>query len=127
MSISVWTVAHQAPLSMGFSRQEYSSTVGCHALLQGIFLTEGWNPSARTPPALAGGFFTTELVMAASFIQTSKAENSAADGHDSLTSHHHESDIPYLRLIIVIKSKSQVLSTLKRKVCRRVGTPGGKN
>ena len=29
------TVAHQAPLSMGFSRQEYWS--GCHSLLQGIF------------------------------------------------------------------------------------------
>ena len=28
-------IAHQAPLSMGFSRQEYG--VGCHALLQGIF------------------------------------------------------------------------------------------
>ena len=37
-----WTVARQAPLSMGFSRQEY--WVGCHALLQGIFLTQGLNP-----------------------------------------------------------------------------------
>ena len=36
-----WTVARQAPLSMGFSRQEYG--VGCHALLQGIFLTQGSN------------------------------------------------------------------------------------
>ena len=27
-----WTAAYQAPLSMGFSRQEYRS--GCHALLQ---------------------------------------------------------------------------------------------
>ena len=37
-----WTVAHQAPLSMGFSRQEYWS--GCHSLLQGISLTQGSNP-----------------------------------------------------------------------------------
>ena len=36
-----WTVAPQAPLSMGFSRQEY--WVGCHALLQGIFPTQGSN------------------------------------------------------------------------------------
>ena len=36
-----WTVAHQAPLSMGFSRQEYWSR--CHALLQGIFSTQGLN------------------------------------------------------------------------------------
>ena len=35
------TVAHQAPLSMGFSRQEYWSR--CHALLQGIFSTQGLN------------------------------------------------------------------------------------
>ena len=37
-----WTIAHQAPLSMGFSRQEYWS--GCHSLLQGIFLIQKWNP-----------------------------------------------------------------------------------
>ena len=36
------TVAHQAPLSMGFSRQEYWS--GLHFLLQGIFPTQGLNP-----------------------------------------------------------------------------------
>ena len=31
-------VAHQTPLPMEFSRQEYG--VGCHALLQGIFWTQ---------------------------------------------------------------------------------------
>ena len=36
---TLWTVAHGTPLSMGFSRQEYWS--GCHALLQGIFPTQG--------------------------------------------------------------------------------------
>ena len=36
-----WTVACQAPLSMGFPRQE--TTVGCDFLLQGIFLTQGSN------------------------------------------------------------------------------------
>ena len=30
-SVSLWTAAHQAPLSMEFSRQEYTR-VGCHAL-----------------------------------------------------------------------------------------------
>ena len=35
-----WTVAHQAPLSMGFSRQEFWSGLPC--LLQGIFLTCGY-------------------------------------------------------------------------------------
>ena len=36
-----WTAAHQVPLFMGFSRQEYWS--GLHALLQGIFPTQGSN------------------------------------------------------------------------------------
>ena len=37
LSVTLWTRAHQAPLSMGVSRQEYWS--GLHALLQGIFQT----------------------------------------------------------------------------------------
>ena len=46
--VTLWIVAHQAPLSMGFSRQEYwsagkNTAVGCHFLLQGI-LTQGSNP-----------------------------------------------------------------------------------
>ena len=38
--VNPWIVAHQPPLSMGFSRQEYWS--GCH-FLQRIFLTQGLN------------------------------------------------------------------------------------
>ena len=37
--VTLWNVARQAPLSVGFSRQEYWS-----ALLQGVFLTQGSNP-----------------------------------------------------------------------------------
>ena len=37
--VAPWTVAHQGPLSMGFSRQEYCS--GCRFLFQGIFPTQG--------------------------------------------------------------------------------------
>ena len=36
-----WTVAHKAPLYLGFSRQEYGGSY--HVLLQGIFLTQGLN------------------------------------------------------------------------------------
>ena len=38
---TLWTVARQAPLSMGFPRQEYWSGLPC--LLQGIFQTQGSN------------------------------------------------------------------------------------
>ena len=40
---TLWTTGCQVPLSMGFTRQDYWS--GCHALLQGIFPTQGLNPS----------------------------------------------------------------------------------
>ena len=49
-----WAVARQAPLSMGFSRQEY--WMSCHALLQGVFLTQGSNLH-HASPTLAGRFF----------------------------------------------------------------------
>ena len=39
--VTPWTVAHQAPLSLGFPRQEWS---GLHFPLQGIFLTHELNP-----------------------------------------------------------------------------------
>ena len=50
----IWT--HQDPLSVGFSSK--NTGVGCHFLLQRIFLTQG---SAVSPvsPALTGRFFTT--------------------------------------------------------------------
>ena len=36
--------------------------VGCHFLLQGIFLTQGSNPpTSHVSPALAGGFFTPSI------------------------------------------------------------------
>ena len=40
-----WTVALQAPLSMGVSRQGHWSGLPC--LLQGIFLTQGSNLSLQ--------------------------------------------------------------------------------
>ena len=50
---NLWPVAHQAPLSMGFSRQEYWSGLPC--LPPGDLP----DPGSPTSPALAGGFFTT--------------------------------------------------------------------
>ena len=40
--VTPWTVVHQAPLSMGFSRQDHWS--GLPFPLPGIFITQGWNP-----------------------------------------------------------------------------------
>ena len=41
---TLWTIACQATLSMGFSRKEYWSGLPCHALLQGVFPTQESNP-----------------------------------------------------------------------------------
>ena len=51
-----WTVAHQAPLSMGFPRQEYWS--GLPFSSPGDLPDSGIKPAS---PALAGRFFNAEL------------------------------------------------------------------
>ena len=48
---------HQAPLSMGFSRQEYWIELPCPS--PGDLPDPGIEPMSLASPALAGGFFTT--------------------------------------------------------------------
>ena len=52
-----WTAARQAPLSMGFSRQEYWSGLPCLPL--GDLSSPGIKPESLASPALVGEFFTT--------------------------------------------------------------------
>ena len=52
-----WTVAHQAVLSNGLSRQEYWS--GLPFPLPEDFPVSGLESESPGTPALAGGFFTT--------------------------------------------------------------------
>ena len=54
---TLWTVALQAPLSMGFSRQEYWSGLPCPP--PGDLPDPGIEPTSFMSPALAGRFFTT--------------------------------------------------------------------
>ena len=53
-----WTVAHQAPLFMQFSRQEYWN--GLSFLPPGDLSDPGIEPVFSVSSALAGGLFTTE-------------------------------------------------------------------
>ena len=53
----LWTVDLQAPLFMGFSRQEYCSGLPCSP--SGDLPNLGIKPKSFTSPAVAGGFFTT--------------------------------------------------------------------
>ena len=52
-----WTIALQAPLPMGFSRQAYWSGLPCPA--PGNLPNPGIKPTSLKSPALAGGIFTT--------------------------------------------------------------------
>ena len=54
---TLWTIAHQVPLSMGFSRQEYWSVLP--SLPPGDLPYPGIEPVSLMSPALASGFFTT--------------------------------------------------------------------
>ena len=55
--MTLWTVAHQAPLSMGFSRQEYWSELPCPP--PGDLPNPGVEPVSAV---LAGRFFITKLL-----------------------------------------------------------------
>ena len=55
--VTLWTVARQATLSMGLSRQEYWSGLPCPP--PGDLPDPGIEPKSLMSPALAGGFLTT--------------------------------------------------------------------
>ena len=61
--VTPWTVAHQAPLSMGLPRQEYWSGLPCPS--PGDIPDPEIEPTSLFP-ALAGGFFTTSSTWEAS-------------------------------------------------------------
>ena len=53
LCVTPWTVAHQAPLSIRFSRQEYWSGLPCPP--PGDLPNSGIKPTSLMSPALAGG------------------------------------------------------------------------
>ena len=57
---TLWTVAHQAPLSVGFSRQEHWSGLPCSPPED--LPNPRMEPESLVSPALAGGFFITSTI-----------------------------------------------------------------
>ena len=57
LSATPWTVARQAPLSLGCSRQEYWSGLPCPP--PGDLPDPGIEPASLMSPALEGEFFTS--------------------------------------------------------------------
>ena len=68
--VTPWTVAHQAPLSMEFSRQEYLNGLPC--LSSGDLAHPGIEPMSLKSPALAGQFFTTSTTREDKYININK-------------------------------------------------------
>ena len=65
--VTPWTVAHQAPLSLGFSRQGYWGELPCPPL--GRLPDPAIEPGSLMSPALAGGFFTTSATWEAPVVR----------------------------------------------------------
>ena len=65
---TLWTVAHQTPLSMGFSRHEYWSGLPCPP--RGDLPDPGIKPVSLKSPAFSDRFFTTSATWEAFPLQT---------------------------------------------------------
>ena len=63
--VTPWTIACQAPLSMGFFRQEYWSGLSCPP--PGDLPDPGLELMSPAFPVLAGGFFTTSATWEAQY------------------------------------------------------------
>ena len=59
LCVTLWTLAHQAPLSMGSSRKEYWNGLPCPP--PGDLLDPGIKPASLTSPALANEFLTISI------------------------------------------------------------------
>ena len=64
-----WTVAHQTPPSMEFSKQEYWSELPFP--LPGVLPNPGIEPMSLLSPGLRGGLFTTVNIWEAQRVYTS--------------------------------------------------------
>ena len=63
------TEAHQAPLSMGFSRPAYWSGLPCPP--PGALPDPGFETMSLLSPAFAGGFFTTSAYLGSPYVGVS--------------------------------------------------------
>ena len=79
--VTLWTVACQAPLSMGFSRQEYWSGLPCPP--PGDLPDPGIKPTSLMSPALTGRFFTTSATWEVAYLLGKVAKNQKTQNTDN--------------------------------------------
>jgi len=87
--VTPWTVGCQAPLSMGFSRQEYWG--GLPFPSPGDLPDPGIEPASLTSPALVGGFFITSAAWEAQSMGSQRVRRDRATTKLYLTAGMHNS------------------------------------
>ena len=95
--VTLWAVAFQAPLSTGFSRQEYWSALPCPPPED--LPDPGIKPVSLASPALACGFFTTRdtwKVLRCRHIINVIEPTSCRNGTEPRSVHHHQSSCSFL-------------------------------
>ena len=82
-ALAPWTVAFEALLSVGFSRQKYWSGLSCPPA--GDLPNPGTEPMSLMSPALAGGLFTTpppgKLMLSSQGLSILKSSNWSRKQH----------------------------------------------
>ena len=79
--VTLWSVACQTPLSLGFSRQEYGSGFPC--LPPGDLPDPGIKPISLASPSLEGSFFTTSTTWEARKSHTHTHTHTHTHGYHS--------------------------------------------
>ena len=110
----LWTIACQAPLSMGFSRHEYWGGLQCP--LPGDPPAPGIEPMFSVSPALASGFFTTCATWEAPLTGGGAVNAQAWEGHPRGPKQHWKS-LDCIRLNISALSWGANMFWTPCKVC----------
>ena len=82
---TLWTIVHQAPLSMGFSTQEYWSGLLCPPPRD--LPHPGIEPVSLMCPAVAGGFFTTYVALLFSGYRWALQTRTSCDSYRSINTY----------------------------------------
>ena len=106
LCVTPWTVAHQPPLSMGFSRQEYWSGL---PFPPGDLPNPGIEPTSLMSPALSGRFFTTRTTWEAHVMLVTSSHMPLHHPHTALNTGFQE---PSKLLQRFIGDNHEVKSTL---------------
>ena len=81
-----WTIAHQPPLSIGFSSK--NTGVGCHILLQRLFPNQELKPHLLCIPS-----FTTPAQRMARMVESEDSELTFSHRHTKITTNYKETQL----------------------------------